>query len=131
MESWSFLSKHGLALLYVGRHPDSTDQEIGQAVCIGERAVRKVMADLAAEEYVERRIASGYNRYRLNPAVCGTDHADRAAPLRALWRLLCSREDAGSVAVTAEMVSGRLINNAGSEHRIHQLERWIQPSASN
>ncbi len=40
MADWSFLTNHGLVLVYVGRQPDSTGLEIAQAVGITERAVR-------------------------------------------------------------------------------------------
>jgi MarR-like DNA-binding transcriptional regulator SgrR of sgrS sRNA len=66
MATWSFLTNHALVLMYVGRHPEGTGLEIAQAVGITERAVRKILAELQGEAYVEtERIGRG-NRYRVD-----------------------------------------------------------------
>lgn len=63
MASWSFLTNHGLALMYIGRRPESTGFEIAQAVGITERAARKIVGDLEAAGYVEREKVGRRNRY--------------------------------------------------------------------
>ena len=66
MAAWSFLTNHGLVLTHVGRHPDSTGREIAGAVGITERAVRSIVADLCAAEYLEPERVGRRNRYRVN-----------------------------------------------------------------
>jgi DNA-binding transcriptional ArsR family regulator len=66
MADWSFLTNHGLVLVYVGRQPDSTGLEIAQAVGITERAVRAIVADLRAAGFLEAEKVGRRNRYRIN-----------------------------------------------------------------
>jgi hypothetical protein len=63
---WGFLTNHGLVLTYVGRHPDSLGVDIAQALGITERAVRKIVADLRAEGYLEPEKVGRRNRYRIH-----------------------------------------------------------------
>lgn len=66
MGEWAFLTNHGLVLTYVGSHPDSTGLEIALAVGITERAVRKIVADLQADGYIEVEKMGRRNRYRVD-----------------------------------------------------------------
>ena len=68
MPEWTFLTNHGLVLTYIGNHRDSTGLEIAQAVGITERAVRKIVADLQSDGYIEREKVGRRNRYRVNSA---------------------------------------------------------------
>ena len=53
-------------LVYVSRLPDSTGLEIGQAVGVTERAVRKILADLQSAGYIESERVGRRNRYRVD-----------------------------------------------------------------
>jgi DNA-binding transcriptional ArsR family regulator len=64
--TWSFLTNHALVLIYVGRHPEGSGLEIAQAVGITERAVRKILAELQGEAYVETERIGRRNRYRVD-----------------------------------------------------------------
>ncbi len=66
MASWSFLTNHALVLIHIGRRPDSTGLEIAQAVGITERAVRKLVAELQGDGYVETERIGRRNRYRVD-----------------------------------------------------------------
>lgn len=66
MPEWTFLTNHGLVLIYIGNHRDSTGLEIAQAVGITERAARKIVADLQSDGYIEREKVGRRNRYRVN-----------------------------------------------------------------
>ena len=66
MAEWTFLTNHGLILIHVGNHPDSTGLEIARAAGITERAARKIVADLQADGYIEREKVGRRNRYRIN-----------------------------------------------------------------
>jgi DNA-binding MarR family transcriptional regulator len=67
MRGWTFITNHGLVLSHIARHPRSTAREIAAAVGITERATHKIIADLEAEGYIERRRVGRRNIYRLNP----------------------------------------------------------------
>src|SRR5512142_2331339 len=88
MASWSFLTNHSLVLTYIGRYPDSTGLEIAQAVGITERAARAIVADLLAENYIEREKVGRRNRYRLNIHLPLRHPAERTATVGELLGLL-------------------------------------------
>jgi len=69
---WTFLSNHGHVLVCLAQDPSARLRDVAARVGITERAVQKILADLAEAGVVERRRAGRRNRYRL--------HADR--PLR-------------------------------------------------
>src|SRR5512136_2621691 len=69
---WTFLSNHGHVLVCLAQDPRARLRDVASRVGITERAVQKILADLAAAGVVERRREGRRNRYRL--------HADR--PLR-------------------------------------------------
>jgi hypothetical protein len=88
MPFWSFLTNHGLVLTHIGRYPDSTGLEIAQAVGITERAARKIVADLLAEEYIQLEKVGRRNRYRLNTARPLRHPVERTATVGELLMLL-------------------------------------------
>lgn len=69
---WTFLSNHGHVLVCLAQDPQARLRDVAVAVGITERAVQKILADLAAAGVVERHREGRRNRYRL--------HTDR--PLR-------------------------------------------------
>ena len=67
MPGWTFISNHGLVLTYIAKHPQSTAREIASAINITEWTVRKIIDDLEAAGYIERRKAGRRNMYRIDP----------------------------------------------------------------
>ncbi len=63
---WTFLSNHGHVLVCLAKDPGIRLREVAAAVGITERAVQKILADLAAAGVVERRREGRRNRYRLH-----------------------------------------------------------------
>ena len=61
-----FFTNHGLVLAYIAKHPQSTARAIASAVNLTERTVHKIIAELEAEEYIERRRVGRNNEYRVN-----------------------------------------------------------------
>ena len=88
MPAWTFLTNHGLVLTYIGSHADSTGLEIAQAVGITERAVRKIVADLQVEGYLEPEKIGRRNRYRTNTALPLRHRGERAVTVGELLELL-------------------------------------------
>ena len=67
MHQWTFITNHGLVLAYIAKNPQSTARAIALAVNLTERTVHKVIAELEAEKYIERRRVGRNNNYRINP----------------------------------------------------------------
>lgn len=88
MPAWTFLTNHGLVLTYIGGHPDSTGLEIAHAVGITERAVRKIVADLQGEGYLEPEKIGRRNRYRINTTLPLRHRGERAVTVGELLELL-------------------------------------------
>ena len=76
------LSNHARLLVAVARNPHATMRELADAVGITERAAHRLMSDLCAEGWVERRREGRCNSYEVAAGV----------PLRALERI----SDSGS-----------------------------------
>lgn len=104
MPGWSFLTNHGLVLTHVGRHPDSTGLEIGQAVGITERAARSIIANLEAAGYIEREKNGRRIRYRVNTTLPLRLIGERAVTVGDLLELLW-RDQEGDGAVESQAAS--------------------------
>ena len=65
MAKWHFISNHGAALVYVAAHPRATGIEIAGAIGIQERNVRRIIADLVDEGYLEKERVGRVNLYEV------------------------------------------------------------------
>jgi DNA-binding MarR family transcriptional regulator len=63
MANWSFLTKHGRALLCVARDPGVRLRDIAEALEITERSAYAIVNDLAAAGYVLKEREGRRNRY--------------------------------------------------------------------
>ena len=66
MAQWTFITNHGIVLAYIAKHPESTTRVIASAVNLTERTIQKIIAELEAENYIERRHVGRNNHYRIN-----------------------------------------------------------------
>ncbi len=66
MAQWTFITNHGIVLAYIAKHPESTTRVIASAVNLTERTVHKIIAELEAEKYIERRRVGRNNEYHIN-----------------------------------------------------------------
>jgi DNA-binding Lrp family transcriptional regulator len=85
--SWTLLSSHGQVLVCLARDPQVRLREVAAAVGVTERAVQKIVGDLAAAGIVTRHRVGRRNRYHLDPA---RDLAVPAGPSRALGSVLAA-----------------------------------------
>ena len=69
---WTLITHHGLVLSYLAHNPSHTAREIADHVGITERTTHKIISDLEAAGYLERRKIGRRNLYRV----------DRNLPLR-------------------------------------------------
>jgi DNA-binding IclR family transcriptional regulator len=65
MEGWSFLTKHGRALLCIVHDPGVRLRDIAASVGITERSAYAIVADLAAAGYAVKQKDGRRNRYQI------------------------------------------------------------------
>jgi predicted transcriptional regulator len=65
MPNWTFLSNHGQVLLCIARDADVRLREIGEQVGITERAVHRIVGELADAGYLRRERNGRRNRYTI------------------------------------------------------------------
>ena len=67
MPEWMFLTKHALVLSLIAKQPRITAQELAMVIGSTERQIRRVIAELFADGYInKKRIGRGI-RYQINP----------------------------------------------------------------
>ena len=64
---WTFITNHGLVLSYILHNPRSTAREIANNIGVTERTTHKIISDLEAEGYIQRRKDGRQNVYRVDP----------------------------------------------------------------
>lgn len=77
MVEWHFLTNHSLTLSLISKKPRVTAREIALNIGITERAVRKVIADLNADDYITKERVGRGSRYRINPDLSLRHHTQR------------------------------------------------------
>ena len=66
MPEWDFLTKHALVLSLIAKQPRITAQELAIAIGVTERQIRRVIADLFADGYIDKKRVGRGLRYRIN-----------------------------------------------------------------
>jgi len=69
MAEWTFLTNHAVVLSLLAQNPRITALELALAIGITERAVRRVIADLAATGYIGKEKLGRGTRYWINPGL--------------------------------------------------------------
>lgn len=67
MPKWTFITRHAVALSLITKHPRITALELAKTMGVTERAVRKIIADLAADGYISKKREGRGVKYRINP----------------------------------------------------------------
>ena len=62
---WSFLSRHGMAMVEVARRPDIRLRELADGVGVSPRGVQNIVGDLVDAGFLERRREGRRNHYRV------------------------------------------------------------------
>jgi hypothetical protein len=63
--SWSFLTNHARAILFLADRPDARIRDLAQALDVTERTAFAVVADLIADGYVVKEKDGRRNRYHI------------------------------------------------------------------
>ena len=66
MKDWTFLTNHGLVLLYISQHPQCTTREMASTIKATERTVHRVLIDLEKEGYITRQRTAKGNIYQIS-----------------------------------------------------------------
>jgi len=66
MAEWTFLTKHALALSLIAKYPLITAQELAAAIGTTERQVRKIIADLYLDGYIDKKKIGRNIEYAIN-----------------------------------------------------------------
>ena len=69
VNTWQFLSNHGLVLLCVARDPGTRLRDIAASVGITERSAHSIVGDLVEAGYLTKRREGNRNRYKVRPGL--------------------------------------------------------------
>lgn len=64
--SWTFLTNHSHVLFCLAQDPSVKMREIARKVCITERAVQRIIAELTEAGYITRTKDGRCNHYQIN-----------------------------------------------------------------
>jgi len=67
MSEWTFITKHAVALSLISKRPRVTALELGSAMGLTERVVRKIIADLFEAGYISKTKEGRGVRYSIHP----------------------------------------------------------------
>jgi len=67
MGHWTFITDHGAVFAYIAKHRKVRALDIALELGMSERSVRRIIADLAAEGYINKKKEGKVNRYKINP----------------------------------------------------------------
>jgi DNA-binding IclR family transcriptional regulator len=67
MADWTFMTNHAHVLFCLAQDPQMRLRDIAQSVRITERAVHRIVSELAADDYITITKAGRRNTYTLNP----------------------------------------------------------------
>lgn len=65
---WYLMSTHGVVLLHIARHPDSTLREIADILDLTERRISQIVQDLAGADYLRIDRVGRRSVYTVNQA---------------------------------------------------------------
>jgi DNA-binding MarR family transcriptional regulator len=65
--TWTFFTNHAHVLFLLAREPDVRLREVADRVGITERAVQRIVSELAAEGYLTVKREGRRNHYRIAP----------------------------------------------------------------
>jgi DNA-binding transcriptional regulator YhcF (GntR family) len=65
MKDWSFITKHGLVLLYMLRNSRCTMREMAAAIGVTERTIKRILEDLKEAGYITWQKTGKGNLYEI------------------------------------------------------------------
>ena len=66
MVGWTFITNHGAVLALIARHGQITARDMASELGITERSVHRIISDMEADGYLEKRREGRVNWYEVN-----------------------------------------------------------------
>ena len=66
IKEWTFITNHGLVILYISRNPQCTMREMAAALNVTERTIKRILEDLQIAGYITWQRAGKGNIYEFN-----------------------------------------------------------------
>lgn len=89
---WTFITNHGLVLSYISHNPRSTAREIANYIGVTERTTHKIISDLEAEGYIQRRKDGRRNVYDVDPTLPLRHHTKQDILVEELLEALTAKD---------------------------------------
>ena len=67
--NWTFITNHGLIVVYLFENPSHTAREIAEYLGITERTIHKIIKDLEEASYITRTRRGRKNLYSVKPDI--------------------------------------------------------------
>ena len=88
---WTFLTNHSHVLLCIAEDTEARMRDIAERIGITERAVQRIIDDLAASGYLSIEREGRRNRYRLHSSLPLRHPIERHCKVAALIRMVHGR----------------------------------------
>ena len=102
---WTFITNHGLVLSYILHNSRSTAREIANNIGVTERTTHKIISDLEAEGYIQRRKDGRRNVYRVDPQLPLRHHTKQDILVSELLEALTVKTPQASLPIESEPVA--------------------------
>ncbi|MGB9627144.1 MAG: helix-turn-helix transcriptional regulator [Thermodesulfobacteriota bacterium] len=90
MAEWTFLTNHARVLILLANHPKITARDLSTQIGITERSVRKIIADLEADGYIEKLKEGRRLSYKIHPELSLRHPTQKDKSIKTLlWALGC------------------------------------------
>jgi hypothetical protein len=89
--SWTFLSNHAHALLYLAQYPDARLRDIADAVGITERFAHTVVTDLIEAGYLTSTKQGRRNTYQVNDELTFRHPLEQGARISRLLEIFAAQ----------------------------------------
>ncbi|MBI4188892.1 MAG: MarR family transcriptional regulator [Chloroflexi bacterium] len=66
MDDWTFITNHGAVLVTITKHGKVRAADIALELGLSERTVRRIISNLTAEGYINKKREGKVNQYQLN-----------------------------------------------------------------
>lgn len=94
MQTWSFLTNHARAMLFIAANPEARLRDLGDALGVTERTAFGIVVDLTAAGYVVKERDGRRNRYHIEENVPLRDGISQERTIGQLLDLLVDRSSA-------------------------------------
>ncbi len=88
MLKWTFITNHAAVLSSISHNPTITARELALEIGISERAIRRIISQLLAGDYIMKKKEGRRLRYQINPRAPMRHRANKDKPVGELLKVL-------------------------------------------